>query len=179
MRKLTALSGVVLSAVLPESAGGAVFQMQLCKGANMKDKNSRVIPPGQFGSPFFEPSLSMGGFEPKVIPFGAESNPFFDLDRFFEQGASGGTDFPSALAGVFDSLPHDHRYDRFQLVITDGDPLAGLSGVEVEARSDALARLIADLKPGEQLVCLDYSGAQPPFPGEDAPRVIASRPAEG
>ena len=169
--KLTTPAGVVLSAVLPESAGGAVFQMQQCKGANMNDQNSRVIPPGQFGSPFFEPSLSMGSPKPKVIPFGSEPNPFFDL------GHTGGTDFASALAGVFDSLPHDHRYDRFQLVITDGDQLAGLSEAEVEARSDALARLIADLKPGEQLVCLDYSGAQPPFPGEDAPRVIASRPA--
>lgn len=216
-------------AVPSESAEGADFKRKLFKGANMNDQNSRMIPPGQFGSPFFEPSLSMGAPESGVLvrtPRGFDvsgsmnggNTPTLDLDRFFEMGAKGGTDISAALSAVFDAMPRDKRWDRYQLVITDGDAfdgdeearkssvaamLAGLNGAElnfvgigvgdtglvpdvvfgpsvkpVQSVGDVIAKLVASLKPGEQLVCLDYSGAQPPFPGEDAPRVIASRPAD-
>jgi len=131
----------------------------------MSDKTNRVVLPGSFGSPFFEPSLSMGsGGAPVPSP-----------DRFFDIGAMGGTDFSAALALLHD-LPRDAGGDRYSIVITDGDP-GEMADLSARAPVDALAQLIASLKPGEQLVCLDYSGALPVWPGEDGPRVIASRPA--
>lgn len=189
----------------------------------MNDQNSRVIPPGQFGSPFFEPSLSMGASDSGVLvhrrggfdvsgSMNGDNAP--DLSRFFDMNNRGGTDFASALALVSDELPRDDRWNRYQIVITDGDVfdgdevarkahlgslLAGLGDLRFccigcmddvpdiytgafvvpdRPAADLFAELVASLKPGEQLVCLDYSGAQPPFPGDDAPRVIASRPAD-
>lgn len=113
----------------------------------MSKDDNRIIPPGQPGSPLFEPSLSMGGGEP-------------DLSRFFEIEPAGGTHFvPAAdlLARLAESFPSD-RFDRYTFTITDGDPMEGVPEGE---RAQTLAELIASLKPGESLICLDQSGAQP------------------
>ncbi len=131
----------------------------------MSDQNSRILPFASLGLPM-DPSGSMSmGDDGETV-----STTFFDF------GARGGTDFQAALDRILaaEDLP-GKGFDRYQIVITDGQP--GL--LMHEPHGDVLGDLIAALKPGESLLCLDYSGAQPPFPGEDAPRVIASRALDG
>lgn len=112
----------------------------------MSNQDNRIIPPGQFGSPFLEPSLSMryDGGEP--------------VTDFFDMRARGGTVASVALAAALaEHFPGDGA-ERYTIVISDGDPLAELPEGE---RQQTLVDLIASLKPGETLVCLDQSGAQP------------------
>lgn len=127
----------------------------------MSDQNSLILPFASLGMPM-DPSGSMSmGDDGETV-----STTFFDV------GARGGTDFAAALDRILAAEDFPGKgFDRYQIVITDGEP--GL--IMQEPHGNVLGALIAALKPGESLLCLDYSGAQPPFPGEDAPRVIASR----
>lgn len=127
----------------------------------MSGQNSRIFPFASLCLPM-DPSGSMSmGDDGETV-----STNFFDV------GAHGGTDFAAALDRILAAEDFPGKgFDRYQIVVTDGEP--GL--IMQEPHRDVLGALIAALKPGESLLCLDYSGAQPPFPGEDAPRVIASR----
>jgi len=95
----------------------------------MSDQNSRIIPPGQLGSPFFEPSGSMHG-------------PELDLDlppNFFDINPRGGTDISAALAAFAAQFPVDHRFDHYRLVINEG-PAPALDDEEEAARLKALIK---------------------------------------
>lgn len=110
----------------------------------MSEKDTRIIPPGQPGSPFFEPSGSMRG--PGEIDFGPDY--FRDpaaVAAALESLANhrighGGTDLTQGLADVligFEKVPGD-RFDRYTFVITDGEPQASLH----EAHGDVLSVLM-------------------------------------
>lgn len=80
------------------------------------------------GLPFFEPSLSM-------------NDGVGDLDAritdFFAHNPRGGTDFSAAFALIEQAVPRDKRFDRYRLVITDGEP---------ELSDEARARMLELMK---------------------------------
>ncbi len=119
----------------------------------MSDQDTRIIPPGQPGSLFFEPSGSMRG--------PADDEPF---PGFFGVRCDGGTDMAGILAQMAANLGPATERDRYQIFITDGDP----SIPQDEEGRETLRQMLDRLGP-VQLVFLDESGVRPT---PCAPRVV-------
>ncbi len=143
----------------------------------MSDQDTRIIPPGQLGSRIFEPSGSMNN--PDGIYFGADY--FTDPARAAAVLASlmaerqqnpgggcircdGGTDMAGILAQEAANLVPAPERDRYQIVITDGDPFIA----QDEEGRESLRQMLDRLGP-VQLVFLDELGVRPT---PCAPRVV-------
>lgn len=138
----------------------------------MSNETNRVPQFSPFGDPFFEPSLSMsGGMEEARLDalaflatreLGAKFGADFPLIL-----SSNGTDVAAALEAASELFkPDESRFNRFQLVITDGDP-DPMSGVNGETVEQLVARLgIAS----PVFICLDESGARDTIAAHDRDR---------
>lgn len=137
----------------------------------MSDEINRDVPHRRDYDPFFEPSLSMSG--------GMEEARLDALAFLVERGlgakfsddvplilSTNGTDVAAALEAAALFEPDESRFERFQLVITDGDPdpMAGVNGETVEQLVERLG--IAS----PVFICLDESGARDTIAAHDRDR---------
>lgn len=137
----------------------------------MSNETNRVPQFSPFGDPFFEPSLSMsGGMEEARLDalaflaaraLGAKFGDDFQLIL-----STNGTDVAAALDAAELFPPDESRFERFQLVITDGDPdpMAGVNGETLEQLVERLG--IAS----PVFICLDESGARDTIAAHDRDR---------
>lgn len=137
----------------------------------MSDEINRDVPHRRDYDPFFEPSLSMSGgmVEARldVLAFLAERG----LAAKFSDDvplilSTNGSDVAAALEAAALFKPDESRFERFQLVITDGDPdqTAGVNGETLEQLVERLG--IAS----PVFICLDESGARDTIAAHDRDR---------
>ena len=138
----------------------------------MSDEINRDVPHRRDYDPFFEPSLSMSG---GMVEARLDALAFLATR---ELGAKFGDDFPLILssngtdvAAALEAAsalfkPDESRFNRFQLVITDGDPnpLDGPNGETLEQLVERLG--IAS----PVFICLDESGARDTIAAHDRDR---------